>query len=61
MKTQLTLVFILISFSFSTILNVNGEGENLVDANEKAYDLVKKINWPDYYYRKDIGWRALKD
>ncbi len=35
--------------------------EKLVDAKEKAYDLVKKINWPDYYYRKDIGWRALKD
>ena len=43
------------------VLNVNGYGEKLVDAKEKAYDLVKKINWPDYYYRKDIGWRALKD
>ena len=38
------------------VLNVNGYGEKLVDAKEKAYDLVKKINWPDYYYRKDIGF-----
>ena len=43
------------------VLNINGYGKNLVDAKEKAYNLVKKINWPGYYYRKDIGWRALKE
>ena len=43
------------------VLNINGYGKNLVDAKEKAYSLVKKINWPGYYYRKDIGWRALKE
>ena len=43
------------------VLNINGYGENLSDAKEKAYNLVKKINWPGYYYRKDIGWRALKE
>ena len=43
------------------VLNINGYGKNLVDAKEKAYNLVNKINWPGYYYRKDIGWRALKE
>ncbi len=43
------------------VLNINGYGKNLVDAKEKAYSLVKKINWSGYYYRKDIGWRALKE
>ena len=43
------------------VLNINGYGKNLVDAKEKAYNLVKKINWSGCYYRKDIGWRALKE
>ena len=43
------------------VLNINGYGKNLVDAKEKAYSLVKKINWSGCYYRKDIGWRALKE
>ena len=43
------------------VLNINGYGKNLVDAKEKAYNLVNKINWSGCYYRKDIGWRALKE
>ena len=43
------------------VLNINGYGKNLVDAKEKAYSLVKKINWSGCYYRKDIGWRALRE
>ena len=43
------------------VLNINGYGKNLFDAKEKAYSLVKKINWSGCYYRKDIGWRALKE
>ena len=43
------------------VLNIYGYGKNLVDAKEKAYSLVKKINWSGCYYRKDIGWRALKE
>ena len=43
------------------VLNINGYGKNLVDAKEKAFSLVKKINWSGCYYRKDIGWRALKE
>ena len=43
------------------VLNINGYGKNIVDAKEKAYSLVKKINWSGCYYRKDIGWRPLKE
>ena len=43
------------------VLNVNGYGKKISEAKENAYDLVKKINWPNCYYRRDIGWRVLKD
>ena len=42
------------------VLNVNGYGEKLEDAKEK-HMICKKLTGLDYYYRKDIGWRALKD
>jgi phosphoribosylamine--glycine ligase len=29
-------------------------------AQKKAYDAVSKIEWEDAYYRKDIGYKAVK-
>ena len=43
------------------VLNINGYGESLAEARDKAYNLVNKVGWPNYYYRRDIGWRALGD
>jgi phosphoribosylamine--glycine ligase len=34
-------------------------GENVEDAQTKAYSLVKKINWDGSYYRTDIGFKAI--
>jgi phosphoribosylamine--glycine ligase len=34
-------------------------GETVAEAQEKAYTIVKQINWDDVYYRTDIGYRAL--
>ncbi len=41
------------------VLAVTALGNNLIEANQKAYSVVKQISWPNSYYRKDIGHRAL--
>ncbi|MCG8434970.1 MAG: phosphoribosylamine--glycine ligase [Gammaproteobacteria bacterium] len=33
--------------------------ESITNAQSKAYALVKKINWDNMYYRRDIGHRAV--
>lgn len=42
------------------VLNVCALGENLADAYHKAYEAVSEIRFEGMYYRKDIGFRALK-
>jgi phosphoribosylamine--glycine ligase len=34
-------------------------GEDTAAAQREAYDLVGQIDWPDAYYRTDIGYRAI--
>ncbi len=34
-------------------------GETVTQAQRKAYELTRRISWPDAYYRKDIGYRAV--
>ena len=34
-------------------------GSTVAEAQSKAYDLVKQINWNNVYYRDDIGYRAV--
>jgi phosphoribosylamine--glycine ligase len=41
------------------VLSVTARGDSLQTAHDLAYDMVKAINWPGGFYRKDIGWRAL--
>jgi phosphoribosylamine--glycine ligase len=41
------------------VLNVTARGASLAEAHERAYAMVDKINWPDGFFRQDIGWRAL--
>ena len=41
------------------VLNVTARGESLKDARDRAYGLIDQIEWPEGFYRKDIGWRAL--
>jgi phosphoribosylamine--glycine ligase len=43
------------------VLNVTATGADLRDAISRAYEGVEAIDWPEGIYRKDIGWRALKD
>ncbi len=42
------------------VLNVCALGDDLQGAADRAYGACAAIDWPDGFYRKDIGWRALK-
>ena len=41
------------------VLNVTAEGETLIEARDRAYAAIDRIDWPDGFCRRDIGWRAL--
>jgi phosphoribosylamine--glycine ligase len=41
------------------VLCVTALGENVTDAQARAYQAVKQIQWDKAYYRTDIGHRAL--
>ena len=35
--------------------------KELIDARKKILTNLDKIKWDDGFYRKDIGWRAIKN
>ncbi|MDZ7824474.1 MAG: phosphoribosylamine--glycine ligase [Ahrensia sp.] len=41
------------------VLAVCGTGVDIQSAKNRAYDGVKAVDWPQGFYRSDIGWRAL--
>jgi phosphoribosylamine---glycine ligase len=41
------------------VLNITARGETLAEAHERAYAMAQGIDWPEGFYRSDIGWRAL--
>ena len=43
------------------VISVTSAAENLIDARKKIISNIKKINWTDGFFRKDIGWRAIKN
>ena len=42
------------------VLNVCARGPDLQTARARAYGAIEKIDWPEGFYRRDIGWRALQ-
>lgn len=42
------------------VLNVTAIADTVAHAQTKAYEIVKQIDWPEGFYRKDIGWRAVE-
>lgn len=38
------------------VLTVTALGQDLSQAQQKAYQAVQQIHWPDCYYRRDIGF-----
>ncbi|MFH0876654.1 MAG: phosphoribosylamine--glycine ligase [Candidatus Omnitrophota bacterium] len=43
------------------VLGVTGLGETIKDAIVKTYQVVAKIHFDGVHFRRDIGWRALKN
>jgi phosphoribosylamine--glycine ligase len=41
------------------VLGVTATGADLAEAKERCYAAVAAIDWPEGFYRRDIGWRAL--
>jgi len=41
------------------VLGVTAQGADIRKARDRAYQGVDAIDWPDGFYRRDIGWRAL--
>ena len=41
------------------VLNVTASGATISEAQAKAYAALEKIDWPEGFYRHDIGWRAV--
>ena len=42
------------------VLNVTATGKTVGEAQEKAYAAIEHIDWPQGFYRHDIGWRAVE-
>ncbi len=41
------------------VLGVTALGQNIFSAQTRAYETINLIDWPNGFYRKDIGWRAI--
>lgn len=41
------------------VLNVTARGADVAQAQARAYAAVDRIDWPDGFCRRDIGWRAV--
>jgi phosphoribosylamine--glycine ligase len=41
------------------VLNVTARAGSVTDAQRLAYEAVDKVDWPQGFCRRDIGWRAV--
>ena len=41
------------------VLNVTARGKTVAEAKARAYTAVDRIDWPEGFCRRDIGWRAV--
>jgi phosphoribosylamine---glycine ligase len=42
------------------VLNVSATGKTVREAQQRAYRAISRIRWPEGFYRRDIGWRAVE-
>ncbi len=42
------------------VLNICASGKSVTDAQRRAYEAVDRIQWPDGFCRRDIGWQAVE-
>ena len=41
------------------VLNVTALGATVAEARARAYAAIERIDWPEGFCRRDIGWRAV--
>src|ERR1700729_2239405 len=41
------------------VLNVCASGKTVLEAQQRAYQAVDRIEWPEGFCRRDIGWQAV--
>ena len=41
------------------VLCATALGNTVTEAQQQAYELARQINWPEAYFRNDIGYRAV--
>ncbi len=41
------------------VLCVTALGDSVTEAQQRAYELLKEVNWKDAYFRTDIAYRAI--
>ena len=41
------------------VLNITSIGKDFVHIRYKILNLIKKINWKNSFFRKDIGWKVI--
>jgi phosphoribosylamine--glycine ligase len=41
------------------VLNVTARGRTVREAQQRAYAAIDRIDWPEGFCRRDIGWRAV--
>jgi len=42
------------------VLNISATGKTVREAQARAYAALTRIRWPEGFYRRDIGWRAVE-
>lgn len=42
------------------VLNITATGATVGEATRKAYSAIEKVDWPEGFCRRDIGWRAIE-
>jgi len=41
------------------VLSVTAVGKSVSEAQARAYEAAARIDWPEGFYRSDIGWRDV--
>ena len=42
------------------VLNISSTGQSYIKIRKDIFKIIKKINWKDGFFRKDIGWKVIK-
>ena len=41
------------------VLNITSTGKKFLEIRKNIFRIIKKLNWKDGFFRKDIGWRVI--